>query len=163
MYVTVSQLYPTLVIQWSIQSTEFSRPEYWNGQPFPSLGDLPKPGIEPRSPTLQADSLTAEPPGKPKNPGVGSLTLLQGILPTQELNQGLLNCRWILYQPRFDPQVRKIPQRREWQPTPVLLPGEFHGQQEPGGLQSIGSVTFTFTFLYQPSYQRGKKSMHFTF
>ena len=45
---------------------------------FPSPGDLPHPGIEPRSPTLQADSLPAEPPGKPKNTGVGSLSLLQG-------------------------------------------------------------------------------------
>ena len=35
---------------------------------------------------------------------------------------------------RFDPQVGKIPWRREWQPTPVFLPGESHGQEEPGGL-----------------------------
>ena len=40
---------------------EFSRPEYWGGQPIPSLVDLPNPGIEPRSPALQADSLAAEP------------------------------------------------------------------------------------------------------
>ena len=45
---------------------EFSKPEYWSGQPFPSPGDLPNPGIEPTSPTLQADSLPAEPQGKPK-------------------------------------------------------------------------------------------------
>ena len=38
--------------------------EYWSGLPFPSPGDLPNPGIEPRSPTLQADALTSEPPGK---------------------------------------------------------------------------------------------------
>ena len=44
----------------------FSRPEYWSGQPFPSPGDLPNPGIEPRSPALQGDSLPAEPPGKPR-------------------------------------------------------------------------------------------------
>ena len=44
---------------------DFSRPEYWSGEPFPSPGDLPNPGIEPRSPTLQADSLPAEPAGKP--------------------------------------------------------------------------------------------------
>ena len=44
---------------------EFSRPEYWSGQPFPSPGDLSNPGIEPRSPALRADSLPAEPPGKP--------------------------------------------------------------------------------------------------
>ena len=53
---------------------------------------------ETRSPTLQADSLPSEPPGKPKNTGVGSLSLLQGNFRTQELNQGLLHCRWILYQ-----------------------------------------------------------------
>jgi len=40
-----------------------SRQEYWSGLPFPSPGDLPNPGIEPRSPTLQADALTSELPG----------------------------------------------------------------------------------------------------
>ena len=62
------------------------------------LQGLPTPGIEPRSPTLQADSLPSEPPGKPKNTGVGSLSLLQGNFPTQESNRDLLHCRWILYQ-----------------------------------------------------------------
>ena len=56
------------------------------------------PGIEPRSPALQADCLVSEPPGKPKNTGVGSLSLLQGIFLTQESNCGLLHCRQILYQ-----------------------------------------------------------------
>ena len=46
-------------------STEFSRQEYWSGLPCPSPGDLPDPGIEPKSPTLQAHSLPFEPPGKP--------------------------------------------------------------------------------------------------
>ena len=54
--------------------------------------------MEPRSPTLQVDSLPAEPPGKPQNTRVGSLSLLQWTFPTQELNQGLLHWRWILYQ-----------------------------------------------------------------
>ena len=45
-------------------SMGFSRQEYWSGLPFPSPGDLPDPGIEPRSPALQADALTSEPPGK---------------------------------------------------------------------------------------------------
>ena len=49
---------------------------------FPSPGDLPNPGIKPRSPSLQADSLPAEPQGKPKNTGVGSLSLLQWIFLT---------------------------------------------------------------------------------
>ena len=65
---------------------------------FPFSRDLPNRGIEPRSPALQADSFQGEPQGKPKNTGVGSLSLLQRIFPTQESNQGLLHCRWILYQ-----------------------------------------------------------------
>ena len=60
-------------------------------------GNLPNPGIEPRSPALQVDSLPAEPQEKPKNTGVGSLSLLQQI-PTQELNWDLLHCMQILYQ-----------------------------------------------------------------
>ena len=55
--------------QWTVAykaplSMEFSRQEYWSGLPFPSPGDLPHPGIEPRSPALQADTLPPEPPGK---------------------------------------------------------------------------------------------------
>ena len=50
---------------WTTQSVEFYRPEYWSGYPFPSPGDLPNPGIKPRSPALQAGSLPAEPQEKP--------------------------------------------------------------------------------------------------
>ena len=67
-----------------------------NKIPFP--GDLSNPGIQPRSPTLQADSLPAEPQEKPKNTRVGSLSLLQRIFLTQEWNQGFLHCRQTLYQ-----------------------------------------------------------------
>ena len=64
----VAQSCPTLVIPWTEAhqaplSMEFSRQECWSGLPFPSPGDLPNPGIEPRSPTLQVDSLPSEPPG----------------------------------------------------------------------------------------------------
>ena len=86
------------VTPWTIPSMEFSRPEYWSEWPFPSPGDLSNPGIQPRRPTLQVDSFPAEPPGRPKNTGVGSLSLLQRIFPIQELNRGLLHCRRILYQ-----------------------------------------------------------------
>ena len=48
-------------------SMEFSRQEYWSGLPLPSPGDLPNPGIKPRSPALQADSLRSEPSGKPSS------------------------------------------------------------------------------------------------
>ena len=85
-------------LQPHIQSMEFSRLEYWSGQPFPSPGDLPNPRKELRSPSLQADSLPAEPQGMPKNTEVGSLSFLQWIFPTQESNWGLLHCRQILYQ-----------------------------------------------------------------
>ena len=46
-------------------SVGFSRQEYWSGLPFPSPGEIADPGIEPRSPALQADALTSEPSGKP--------------------------------------------------------------------------------------------------
>ena len=46
----------------------FPRQEYWNGLPFHSPGGLSNPGIKPGSPTLQADSLTSEPPVKPQDP-----------------------------------------------------------------------------------------------
>ena len=57
---------------------------------FPFSRDLPNPGTEPRSPTLQAGSLPAEPQEKLKNTGVGSLSLLQLIFPTQEWH-------WVFY------------------------------------------------------------------
>ena len=51
-------------------SMEFSMQEYWSGLPFPSLGDLPDPGMEPRSHALHADSVQSESPGKPNfSPG----------------------------------------------------------------------------------------------
>ena len=66
----VSKSCPTLVTPWTeepdrLQSMGFPRQEYWSGLIFPSPGDLPYPGIEPRSPTLQADSLLSEPRWKP--------------------------------------------------------------------------------------------------
>ena len=72
--------------------------EYWSGLPCPLPGNLPNPGIEPRSTTKQADSLLSEPPGKAKSTRVGSLSLIQGIFLTQELNWRLWYCRQILHQ-----------------------------------------------------------------
>ena len=56
---------PWNVAYQTLPSMGFSRQEYWSGLPFPSPEDLPDPGIEPGSPTLQADALPSEPPGKP--------------------------------------------------------------------------------------------------
>ena len=70
------------------------------------------------------------------NTGEGSLSVLQGIFPTQELNWGLLHCFLVaqtvkclpaVRRPSFNPWIGKIPWRRKWQPTLVLLPGKFHG------------------------------------
>ena len=62
---------PWAVAHQTPQSMGFSRQEYWSGLPFPSPGDLPNPGIEPRFPTLQADSLPSEPPEKQITGGLG--------------------------------------------------------------------------------------------
>ena len=127
--------------------------DYYSGWLIPFPGDLPKPGIEPRSPALQANSSPFQPPKKPKNTIVGGLSLFQGIFPSQETNWGLLHCRWILYQLRywgslsciyscrrqgFSPWLGKIPWRRVWQPTPVFLSGESHGQRSLAGYSPWG-------------------------
>ena len=70
----------------------------WVAFPFSRGLNFPNSGMEPRAPTLQADSLPVEPQRNPKNTGVGSLSLFQGIFLTQELNWGLIHCRLILYQ-----------------------------------------------------------------
>ena len=54
---------PWTVAHQASPSMEFSRQEYWSGLPFPSSGNLPHPGIKPKSPALQADALPSEPPG----------------------------------------------------------------------------------------------------
>ena len=55
---------PWTVAHHASLSMGFSRQEYWSGLPFPSPGDLPDPGIKPKSPILEVDALTSEPPGK---------------------------------------------------------------------------------------------------
>ena len=88
---------PQTVAHQAPLSVGFPRQEYWSGLPCRFPGNLPNPGIEPRSPTLRADSLPAEPQGKPKNTGVGCCFLLQGIFPAQGSNPGLPHCRQTLY------------------------------------------------------------------
>ena len=87
----------------------FSRQDYWSGLSCPFFqGTLPNPRIKPRSPSLQADSLLSEPPRKPKDTGVGSLSFLTGELP----NPGIEHCRQILHQlsyQRSPPQSLELP------------------------------------------------------
>ena len=88
---------------------------------FPFSGDIPNPGIERRSPTLQADSLPAESQGKPKNTEVGSLSLFQQIFPTQESNHSLLHCRRILYQLSYKGNLDSVLKSRD-----ITLPTKVH-------------------------------------
>ena len=100
--VKVAQSCPTLCspMDYTVHGILQARILQWVAFPFSRA--LPNPGIEPRVPTLQVDSLPAKPQGKPKNTGMGSLSLLQQIFPTQESNQGLLHCRRILYQLSYE-------------------------------------------------------------
>ena len=66
---------------WTIQSMQFSRPEYWSEELFPSPGDLPNPGIKPKSLALQVDSLLAEHVGPTLNPQWSHLKVLEGLDP----------------------------------------------------------------------------------
>ena len=70
-------------------SMGFSRQEYWSGLPFPSPGHLPDSGIEPRSPALQADALTSEPPGK-------TLTYVQTFETTIRVVNSLSSWRFLI-------------------------------------------------------------------
>ena len=110
---------------------EFSRPEYWSGQPFPSPGDLPNPGIEPRSSALREGSLPAEPQEKLKNTGMGSLSL---SLVAQRLKRlpGMQKTR-----------VRSLcqedPLEKEMATHSSTLAWKIPWREEPGTLQSLGS------------------------
>ena len=72
------------------QQEFFSKQEYQSGLPFPSPGYLPNPGIKPRSPALQVDSLPAEPQGKPKNTRVVAYPFSGGS--SQPRNQTRVPC-----------------------------------------------------------------------
>ena len=106
--VKVPQLYPTLCdpMDCTVHGILQARVLEWAAFPF-SRGSS-QPGIEPSPPALQVDSLPAEPQGKPKNTGVGSLSLLQQIFPTRESDQGLLHCRWILYQLSYQGNTQSL-------------------------------------------------------
>ena len=137
---------------------EFSRPEYWSGQPFPSPGDRPNPGIKPRCPILQVDSLPAEPPGKPNNIEVGNLSLLQWIFLAQESNQGLLNCRQILYQLSYQGSLtwQQITKTNKSQ---AGFPPHTHTHQ-PCGPSSTPLAFLVEEWLTQPWYLSNRKGRH---
>ena len=114
---------------------EFSRQEYWNGLPFPSPGDLPNPGIKPRFPALQTESLPPEPPVKKINTKENLyFPILEAVSPLQKKEH-----LYIL---------------RQWHPTPALLPGKSHGRSSLVGCSPWVAKSrtrlsdFTFTFYF---------------
>ena len=104
---------PQTAVHQAPLSMGFSRQEYQRGCHAFLQGNLPNPGIKPRSSALQVGSLPTEPPGKPRNTGEGSLSLLQRIFPTQESNWGLLYCRWILYQLSYGEAPKEAVSRKQ--------------------------------------------------
>ena len=85
-----------LVIFYTIHEILQARILEWVAFPFSRESSQPRDWTQVSC--IAGNSLPAEPQGKPKNTWVGSLSLLQGFFPSQELNQGLLHCRWILNQ-----------------------------------------------------------------
>ena len=127
---------PWTVAYQASPSTGFSRQEYWSGLPFPSPGDLPNPGIEPRSPTLEADALTSEPPGKPQSDSVINIYILFHFSLSRDIEHSSLCytvglcCLFILYVVVFiyQPQILtpSFPHLLPcWQPQSVLYVSEF--------------------------------------
>ena len=98
MKVKVAHLCPTLCdpMDYSVHGILQARILAWVAIPFSRESSQPRDRTQVSH--LQADSIPAEPQGKSKNTGVGSLSFLQVIFPTQESNQGLVHCRRILNQ-----------------------------------------------------------------
>ena len=117
----------------------FSRQEYWSRLPFPSPGDLPDPGIKPRSPALQPDSLPSEPPGKAQMRWkLASIMCLLWSFPSGAVIKNPPTNAGRRKRCRFNPWVGNIPCRRTWQPTPVFLPRKSHGQRSLVGYSPLG-------------------------
>ena len=121
------QLFETL---WAVASqaplsSGFSRKEYWSELPFPPPGDIPDPGIEPVSLTPPDCRQVLHHLSQQRSPGGSS---------GRERSCQCRNCK----RRGFDPWMGKILWRRGWQPTPVFLPGESHGQRRLSGYSPWG-------------------------
>ena len=117
------------------------------------------------------DSLPSDLPGKPKNIGVGSLSVFQGIFPTQELNRDLLHCRWILYQLSYQgspiihtymyPHRYGAPQVAQWVKNLPALQEKQKTQVEvsiPGLRRSPGRGMATIP-VFLPGESHGQRSL----
>ena len=93
---------------------EFSRPEYWSGQPFSSSGDLPNPGIEPTSLELQVDSLSSEPSEKPTYSSCSMLSCCSRVQ--------IFATPWIVAHQA--PLSMGFPRQEYWSGLPFPSPGD---------------------------------------
>ena len=145
----VAQSCPTLCspMDYTVHGILQARILQWVAFPFSRA--LPNPGIKPRVPTLQEDSLPAKPRGKSKNTRMGSLSLLQWIFPTQELNQGLLHCRWILYQLSYQGSPCRglyVHKQQRLVHLGKLVPGDWEKRSRKGGpCYVVASAVSTWT------------------
>ena len=105
---------PWTVAHQALLPMGFSRHEHWSELPRSPPGDLSDPGTEPRSPALHVDSLPSEPPGRPKNTGVGSLVPSPGNLPDPGIEAAL----------QADSSPAKLPRKPYGNPYNVL--GSFY-------------------------------------
>ena len=131
----------------------FPRQEYWSGLLFPSLGDLPDPGIELMFPALAGGFFMAEPVNSkrlhfqtPSHWELGFSAWTLAGRQSSAYSRDLSSCPLVAQLVKNLPAVQetwvhglvRIPWRRASQPTPVFLPGECPWTEEPGGLQSLG-------------------------
>ena len=110
----VAQSCPTLCDPWTVAhqvplSAEILQAKAMDWVAMPSSRASSQPRDLTQVSHIAGNSLPSEPQGKPKNTGVSNLSLLQGIFTTQESNQSLLHCRWILYQLRYQGSPLSIP------------------------------------------------------
>ena len=116
-------------------SVGFSRQEYWSGLPFPSPGHLPNSGIEPRSPALQADALTSEPPGtRPYLTGASQLALTSLVAQT-------VKCLPTMRETWVRSLGSEDPLEKEMATYSSILAWEIPWTKGPGGLRSMESQT----------------------
>ena len=120
-------------------SMEFSRQEYWSGLPFPSPGDLPDPGIEPRSPALEADALSSELTGKPHN-----------ILKQCQLSKKRSKrWTWEISAPETDLIPLSVPCSNIWLSTTFSGKGK---KKKKGTCTSKGQIWCKFSLFQLPNY-----------
>ena len=124
--------------------------------------------VKPRSPAFEEDSLLSEPPGKPMNTGVGSLSLLQEIFQTQGSNQGFLHCRWILYSCcQGSPKQMKTIQIRKskacYSQPPSLAFGRLKGKPKRKNMEKRESYGYNLNGSSCPGEAIGCKTRRWTY